>query len=253
MIITGASSGIGAATARRMARDGLRIALAARREDRLQRLAVEVGKLGGEALVVPTDVNNYAHLENMVQTALDCWGRVDILFNNAGVAYDDTLEKMTPERIQAEVQTNLVAVIWAALAVLPVMLRQKSGHIINTASLKGLVAMPDSIVYCATKFGVVGFSDSLRRQLRGTGVHVSAFCPGNTPSEIAPAYKAHAEGRPDAPKIPGLMPNTYVADQVAGLIRRPRRMLVIPKSWRPLMLLSYLSPGLTDRLAKYFT
>jgi len=253
LIITGASSGIGAATARRMARDGLRITLAARREDRLRSLAAEVKELGGEALVLPTDVNQRADLENMVQSTLDYWERVDILFNNAGVGYDDALEKMDPGKIYAEIQTNLVAVILSTQVVLPVMLCQKSGHIINNSSINGLVATPHNTVYCATKFGVVGFSEALRRKLRGTGIHVSTFCTGNTPSEITPAYKKHVDGSPDAPKLKGLMPTTYVADQVAELIRRPRRMLIIPKSWRPLISLTYLFPGLTDVLLKYFT
>jgi NADP-dependent 3-hydroxy acid dehydrogenase YdfG len=250
MIITGASSGIGAATARRMARDGLRLVLAARREDRLRSLAAEVKALSGEPLIVPTDVNHRADLENLVQSTLDCWGRVDILFNNAGVYFDDALEKMTPEKIHTELQTDLVAVIDAAQVVLPVMLRQKSGHIINTASLGGLVALPGGSIYSAAKFGVVGFSDSLRRELHGTGVQVSAFCPGFTPSELTPELKAHADGSPDAPKFLGLMPTTYVADQVADLIRRPRRMVIIPKRLHPVILIAYLFPSLADVLLK---
>jgi short-subunit dehydrogenase len=252
MIITGASSGIGAAVARRMARDGLRIALAARREDRLHSLAAEVQALGGEALVVPTDVNQRTDLEKMVQAALDRWGRVDVLMNNAGVSYDDDLAKMLPEKIYAEIHTNLIAVIDAAQVVLPVMLRQKSGHIINTASIGGLVATPRGSIYSATKSAVVAFSDALRRELGGTGVHVSALCPGFFPSELTPGLQAHVDRRADAPTYPGLMPVNYVADQVAGLIRRPRRMLVIPKRWRLLVLGAYLFPGLTDLILKTF-
>ncbi len=253
LIITGASSGIGAATARRMAREGMRITLAARREDRLRSLADEVKQLGGEALVVPTDVNNTADLENMVQATLDCWGRVDVLFNNAGLSCDVPLEKMAQEKILATVQTNLVSVILATQAVLPVMLRQKSGHIINNSSINGLVATPHNPVYCSTKFGVIGFSDALRRKLRGTGIRISIFCPGNTPSEISPAHKAHVRGVPYAPKIAGLMPTTYVADQVADLIHHPRRILLIPKRWRPFIFLARVFPLSSDGFVKYFT
>ncbi len=253
LIVTGASSGIGAATARRMAREGFRITLAARREERLHSLADEVEQLGGEALVAPTDVNVPDDLGRLVQCTLDRWGRVDILFNNAGVAYDTNLEKMPREKIQAEVQTNLTSLILAAQAVLPVMLRQKSGHIINNSSLNGLVATPYNPVYCATKFGVVGFSDSLRRGLRGTGVRVSVFCPGNTPSELTVAHHAHAKGLPYAPKITGLMPTAYVADQVAGLIRRPHRMAMVPKLWSPFILLARIFPAWSDGFIKFFT
>ncbi len=215
MIVTGASSGIGAAAARRMALDGFRLTLAARREDRLRSVAEEVQQLGGEALVVPTDVTKPANLDAMVQSTIDRWGRVDILFNNAGVNYDRPLTKMEPEKIVAEVQTNLTAAILAAQAVLPVMLEQKSGHIINNSSLNGLVATPYNPTYCATKFGIVGFSDSLRRQLKGKGIRVSVLCSGNTPSEISPFHEAHVRGAAHAPKINGLMPTSYVAGQIA--------------------------------------
>ena len=104
--------------------------------------------------------------------------------------------------------------IGCAQAVLPVMLRQKTGHIINVASIAGLIALPGSIIYSATKFAVVGFSDALRRELYGTGIHVSAFCPGFTPSEINPELKAIVEGKADLP-FPGLMPVSYVANQIA--------------------------------------
>lgn len=252
MVITGASSGIGAAVARRMARDGTRLALAARREDRLLGLAAEVNQLGGEAIVLRTDVRRRDDLERMAASTLERWGRIDILFNNAGVAHDDRLEKIPPDSIRTEIDTNLTAVIECAQVVLPAMLRQKSGHIINTSSLSGLIATPGSSIYCATKYGVVGFSDALRRELLGSGVHVSAFCPGFTPSEITPQLKAHVEGQPNAPKFFSLMPTDYVADQVAGLIRRPRRILAIPASLRVLIIFGNLFPGIADVLSNRF-
>lgn len=132
------------------------------------------------------------------------------------------------------------------------MLRQKSGHIINVASIAGLIGVPGSTVYCATKFGVNGFTDALHRELLGTGIHVSAFCPGYTPTEISPELKAIAEGRPDAPKVPGLMPISYVADQIARLIEHPRLRVVIPKTWQPLPFIADLFPALADKLIQLF-
>jgi len=252
IIITGASSGIGAATARRLARENLCLTLAARRADRLQDVARDVGELGSEALIVPTDVTNRADLHHMVKATLDRWGRIDVLLNDAGISYDEPLVDLEPDKIRMEVQVNLLALIECTQAVLPVMLEQKSGHIINVASIEGLVATPGSSVYCATKFGVFGFSDSLRRQLRGSGVHVSALCPGYTPSEITPRLKAHVEGRPDAPHHPGLMPTSYVADQIARLVRHPRRMVVLPHSWSVLVLVAFLFPGVADALVSKF-
>ena len=252
IIITGASSGIGAATARRLASENVCLTLAARRADRLQGVASDVEKLGSEALIVPTDVTNRADIHYMVQSTIDRWGRIDVLLNDAGISYDEPLVDLEPDKIRNEVQVNLIALIECTQAVLPVMLEQKSGHIINVASIEGLIATPGSSVYCATKFGVFGFSDSLRRQLRGSGIHVSAFCPGYTPSEITPRLKAHVEGRPDAPHHPGLMPTSYVADQIARLVRHPRRMVILPRSWSVLVLVAFLFPGIADALVSNF-
>jgi len=251
-IITGASSGIGAATARRLARGGMRLTLAARRQDRLKQVAADVEALGGEALIVPTDVREHADIQRMVQATLDQWGRIDALLNNAGLGHDRPLLEIQPDKIRDEVHVNLIAVIECARAVLPVMLRQKSGHIINVASMAGLIATPGGTVYSATKFGVNGFSDALRRELRGSGIQVSAFCPGYTPSEISPNLKAIAEGQPDAPRVPGLMPITYVADQIARLIRHPRRRVIIPPSWKFLVVVAFLFPGIADALVPLF-
>ena len=252
VIITGASSGIGAAVARRLALDGMRLTLAARRLDRLEQVAAEVEALGGEALVVQTDVRNRDELQRMVQATLDRWGHIDVLLNNAGLGHDRLLIRFKPEKIRDEIHINLIAIIECAQVVLPVMLRQKSGHIINVASIAGLIATPGGTVYSASKFGVNGFSDALRRELRGSGIHVSAFCPGFTPTEISPELKAISEGQPGAPRRPGLMPVTYVADQIAHLIRHPRWRVIIPPSWKFLVMVAFLFPGIADALLPLF-
>ena len=252
IIITGASSGIGAATARRLAQEQVCLTLAARRASRLEELAKEVEAAGSEALIVPTDVTQRADIQQMLQRTLERWGRVDVLLNNAGISFDEPLVELEPDKIRTEVAVNLTAVIECSQAVLPTMLRQKAGHIINVASIEGLIATPGSSVYCATKFGVFGFSDALRRQLRGSGVHVSAVCPGYTPSEITPRLKAIVDGSPDAVHHPGLMPVAYVADQIAKLVRHPRRMLVLPRSWSMLATAAFLFPGLADRFVLSF-
>jgi short-subunit dehydrogenase len=252
MIITGASSGIGAATARRLAQEQVCLTLAARRAGRLQALAKEIEASGSEVLIMPTDVTRRAELDRMVQATLARWGRVDVLLNNAGISFDEPLVQLAPDKIRAELAVNLLAVIECTQAVLPAMLQQKIGHIINVASIEGLIATPGSSVYCASKFGVFGFSDALRRQLRGTGVHVSAVCPGYTPSEITPRLKAIVDGSPAAVHHPGLMPTTYVADQIARLVKHPRRILVLPRSWSVLVTVAFLFPGLADRLVGSF-
>lgn len=253
VIITGASSGIGAATAKRLARDGMKLTLAARREDRLKEVATEVAALGGEALIVVADIRNNEDIQKVIKATLDRWGRVDVLLNNAGMGHDKSLTYTKVEKIRMEVHLNLIAVIECAQAVVPVMLKQKSGHIINVASIAGLVGVPGSTIYCATKFGVNGFTDALHRELLGTGIHVSAFCPGFTPTELSPDLKAHAEGKADAPRVPGIMPVAYVADQIARLIYRPRLRVIIPRSWSLLVWLANTFPALADKLLFMFT
>jgi short-subunit dehydrogenase len=248
VIITGASSGIGAAVARRLARDGMRLTLAARRLDRLEGVATEVKALGGEALVVQTDVRNHAEILRMVQVTLERWGCIDVLINNAGMSHDKPLFRLKAGVIREEIQLNLIAVIECTQAVLIEMLRKKSGQIINISSIAGLIATPGGSIYSATKFGVVGFSDAIRRELHGTGIQISIFCPGYTPTELSPVLKAIAEGRRDMPHPLWLMPVNYVADQIAHLIRNPRRLVIIPAQWKLLVYITFLFPGIADRL-----
>ena len=252
IIITGASSGIGAAVASRLAKDGNLLAMAARRIDNLQEVAADVKRMGGEALIIPTDVAIQEDIERMVIAVIERWGRIDVLFNNAGIGFHKGFIDMVPKEISRGVQVNLTAVMQCARAVLPFMLERKQGHIINTSSIAGLVATPGGSVYPGTKFGVVGFSDALRRELLKSGVSVSAFCPGFTPSEISPSLKAHYEGQVNPPKYPGLMQLSYVADQVTWLIDHPRRIFVIPKSWRILVETAYHFPWLADLLVPLF-
>jgi short-subunit dehydrogenase len=252
IIVTGASSGIGAATARRLARPGVQLTLAARRQDRLEQVAREIESLGAEVLVVQTDLRQHSDILRMVEWTLNKWGSIDVLFNNAGVVHDKFLIKVDPGDIQDEIRINLTAMIECAQAVIPSMLHQKSGHIVNITSMMGLVALPQSSVYSATRFGVVGFSDSLRRELRGTGIQVSMFCPGYTPTELTPGLKAIADGQPDAPRVPSLLSLSFVAEQAAWLVYHPRRLLMLPRSWRFLTIASYLLPGFTDRVAMSF-
>jgi len=115
-----------------------------------------------------------------------------------------------------------------------------------------LIATPGSTIYNASKFRVNGFSGSLRRELRGYGIFVSAFCPGYTPTEVSPELKAIAEGWHDAPHVPGLMPFTYVVDQIACLIRHPHRRVFIPPSWKLLVIIAFLFSGIANALVPLF-
>jgi NADP-dependent 3-hydroxy acid dehydrogenase YdfG len=229
VVITGASSGFGASAARMFAKEGCKVVLAARRLNRLEELAGEIREVGGEALPVATDVSQFAQVESMVGSALDAYGRIDILFNNAGFGRLDWLEVLDPVKdIQAQIAVNLLGAIWVARAVVPHMLRQKSGHIINMCSVAGWAAPPLYTVYSATKFGMRGFSEALRREVMPFNVKVSLIYPGGAKTE----FQQHI-GENEAKKhfkTPEWMRLTAddVARSVVGLAKRPRRNLITP-------------------------
>ncbi len=252
-IVTGASSGIGEASALRLAKEGMRVTLAARRADALARVAGQITAGGGEAQAVPTDVRERADIQRMLDVTLERWGRVDLLVNNAGLSYDTLLTRFDPDQLRAEVSTNLVGVIECARAVLPPMIAQRSGHIINVASIAGLVALPTGSVYSATKFGVVGFSEALGREVRRKRVYVTAFCPGFVATPFSPDLQAIAEGRRPEHARPGAMPVGYVAERIAWLARHPRRLDIVPPSWRLLVWAARTWPRLVDVVLERFS
>ena len=252
ILITGASSGIGAATARRFAREGYRVVLAARRLDRLQALAEALRSNGGQVLAVATDMSKLEQIQELARTSLATYGRIDILFNNAGFGCLDWLEELEPEHgVQELIQVNLTGLIWMAQAALPSMLKQRSGHIINMSSVAGLVAPPTYTVYAATKFGARGFSEALRREVRLCGIHVSGIYPGVVVTEFA----GHAGfQRKTGINSPGWL--TLSAEQVAEAVwqlsRHPRQMLVIPWTYRPVYWFNTLFPGAVDWIVETF-
>lgn len=229
VIVTGASSGFGAAAARLFAKNGCKVVLAARRLDRLNELAREIIGSGGQALTISMDVSQPLQIEAMVASAIDSYGQIDILFNNAGFGRLDWFENLDPVMdIQTQITVDLLGVIWAARMVLPQMYKQRAGHIINMCSIAGWVVPPLYSVYSAAKFGVRGFSEGLRRESTPYGVKVSVVYPGGAATE----FESHI-GENNAKqhfRTPGWLKLSAddVARSVVGLARRPRRHLVIP-------------------------
>ncbi len=251
VLITGASSGFGADAARQFAREGCIIVLAARRMDRLTALAEEIRASGGEAFAIPLDVTEPSQIEEAVQTVLDRFGRVDVLFNNAGFGRLDWFERLDPlEDIDAQIDVNLRGVIQMARAVLPSMLSRRAGTIINMSSVAGRIAAPLYTVYAATKYGVRGFTDALYIELEPFGIHVCGIYPGPANTE----FGQHSGDNPIKRNLsvfdPLYMTSGYVARRVVGLAKHPRRSLVIPGWFHPILVFDYLFPGLVDWFLK---
>ncbi|HEY1014271.1 MAG TPA: SDR family oxidoreductase [Herpetosiphonaceae bacterium] len=242
VVLTGASSGIGAATARHLARAGARIVLAARDRAALERVAREVEALGGEALVAPTDVRLQADCEALVAACLERWGRIDILINNAGLGYSLPVGQLIAAEVEAQLATNLLGVIWCCNAAVPLMLAQGGGAIINIGSVAGRVGVPLASVYCATKFGLDGFTQSLRSEVSRQGVAVSLLNPGFVATDFS---RRASRGAADTRQRPGPeMSADEVALAIMALIRRPRRQVVMTWPYRLLTGIGRLAPGL---------
>jgi len=246
MLITGASSGIGEATAHLFGREGYRLVLAARRADRLEELADQIRRAGGQALPVAADVSRLDDIQNLVRIALTNFSRIDLLYNNAGFGRLDWLEDLEPASdIQSQIQVNLLGVIQTTRAVLPYMIAQRSGHIINMASVAGFVATPTYSVYAASKFAVRGFTQALRREVGIWGIHVSGIYPGGVRTEFS--QHAHIRRRTKTTTPAALR---LEADQVAKVVlsvaRRPRRAVIIPWPLIPAVWVNALFPRFVD-------
>lgn len=227
-MITGGSAGIGEAVARIFSAKGYRVALASRRIDRLDSLAADLRLAGGTVVTIQADVTNPQDIERTVSRTLAEFGQIDVLFNNAGFGRIEPLEKLDPDRdIKAQVETNLLGLILMSRAVLPHMLASRHGHIINMSSIAGLIAPPDYSVYSATKFGVRGFTEALRRELRPKGIQVSGIYPGWVRTEFSTIARIDPKTGVLTPQFLR-MEACQVARAVWSLVRRPRRMLTIP-------------------------
>jgi NADP-dependent 3-hydroxy acid dehydrogenase YdfG len=177
-VVTGAGRGIGHATAMALAREGVTVVLAARTRQQLAATAAEIRETGGAALAIPTDVTQDAAVEAMVEQAVAELGRLDILVTAAGVASFGPVSGTKPTDWDGMLAVNLRAVMVTCRAVLPIMIRQRRGTIINVASVAAQRPIPGAAVYTATKAGVVGFSRVLAEELRSEGVRVGVLVPG---------------------------------------------------------------------------
>ncbi len=251
VFITGASSGFGAEAARQFAREGCRVILTARRLDRLEALAREIRASGGQAYAIGLDVTEQSQIDEVIQTVLENFGQIDILFNNAGFGRLKWFEALDPVMdIDAQIDVNLRGLIQVTRAVLPSMLARRSGHIINNSSVSGLIGAPLYTLYAATKYGIRGFTDALRREVGPFGVRVSGLYPG--PAETEFSQHTGGPGVKSTLKLPPWisMSAAYVARRTVGLAKRPRRTLIIPWWFQIVTGFDAIFPGAVDWIVK---
>jgi len=251
VVLTGASEGIGRALALRLARERARLVLSARNAERLASLASECAALGAEALVAPADASSRRGSEALAETALAHFGRIDVLILNAGSTMWSRLDELADvDLLERLVRTNYLGAAWLTRRALPAIV-QAQGRIVAVASVAGLVGLPTRTGYAASKHAMIGFFDSLRIELAGSGVSVTVVAPDFVRSEIH-KRAIGPDGKPLG-ESPLADQDIMSADECAGLIieaaRARRRMVVTSGRGRILRILKLLAPSLVDRLA----
>jgi NADP-dependent 3-hydroxy acid dehydrogenase YdfG len=184
VVITGASSGLGEATARLLSAEGATVVLGARRVERLQKLADELTTNGGKALVVATDVTHVEQVKKLVDSAVQKCGRIDVMINNAGIMPHSPLERLKIDDWNRAIDVNIKGVLYGIAAALPHMKQQKFGHIINVSSVAGHKVTPNGAVYCATKHAVRALSEGLRAEVKPYNIRTTIISPGAVATEL---------------------------------------------------------------------
>jgi short-subunit dehydrogenase len=247
VLVTGASSGIGEAVARRLALEGLRVVLVARREDRLDALASDITAAGGEALPVVADLTEEAGRVRVVEASRLAFGPPDILVNNAGFGWYGFGADMPWSVARQMIRVNAEAAVQLSLMLLPEMRRRDSGHVINVSSIAGSLPNQGVALYSATKSFLDSFTTALYRELRGTHVHLSLVKPGPVTTEFFEVAARKSSGR----RVPAerlAVKVSAIVDCIWSLLNRPRRVAYVPSM---LSLVPWVEPSLgwlIDRL-----
>ncbi len=185
VIVTGASSGIGFATALALSKEGAKVAIGARRIDRLEKLQNEILQNGGQVILQKLDVTQKSDCDSFVDAVIKKWGTVDILINNAGLMPLSFIKKLKVDEWDRMIDVNIKGVLYCTASVLPIMLEKKSGHIVNISSVAGRIVFPAGSVYCATKHAVTAFSEGLRQELSPrSNIRVTIIEPGVVATDL---------------------------------------------------------------------
>ena len=252
-LITGASSGIGAALARELARDGVDLVLTARREDRLRELAREIETTGRRALAVSCDVTRDGDLERAVAAAVERFGRLDIAIANAGFGVAGPVQDLTLDDFRRQMETNVFGVLRTLYASLP-ELRKTRGQFVIVGSVSGHVPTPATSAYCMSKFAVRGLAESIHDELAASGVAVTLVSPGFVDSDIR-RVDNHGKVREEAPDpVPAWLrvPTHRAARTIVRAIHRRRREVVVTGHGKALVFLYRHAPWLLEFLIARF-
>lgn len=244
VVVTGASSGIGRAAALEFARRGANLVLAARRAELLDEVTRACRALGVDCTTAVTDVTRRSECERLIEMA----GSVDVLVNNAGFAIFDPIESARPDDLEAMMQTNYFGAVWCTQAVLPQMLARGAGMIVNVASIAGIMGYARMGGYCATKFAMIGFSETLRDEVLGRGVRVAMICPGTVETQFF--VKAERGKMPGASRLILAIKPEQVARAVVDAAEDGRYRRILPVGAAMFMRLKELFPRLAHVLMR---
>jgi NADP-dependent 3-hydroxy acid dehydrogenase YdfG len=246
--ITGASPGIGRATALRLAADGASLAICARRRGRLDDVAREIARAGGKAMPFEADVTSEAEMTAFVGRAIEHFGHLDVMMCNAGFGLYGAIDQVASDRIRRIMDVNYHGTVFAIRAALPAFRRQQRGHIVIVSSIVGKRGVPYMAAYSATKFAQVGLAESLRAELTGTGIHVTTVCPISTETEFFEVTAKESGFRSEA-RGPRQQASD-VANAIARVLDHPAPEVYPYRMSRGLVLLTAIAPGFSDRLVK---
>ena len=244
--ITGASAGIGRATALRLARDGASVAICARRRDRLEAVAEEIIRAGGTALPVVADVTSDADMDRFVGQTTARWGQLDVMMCNAGYGLYGIIDTIRLEQMRAVMEVNYLGTYNAARAALPIFRRQQQGHLIVVSSIVGKRGVPFMGAYSATKFAQAGLAECLRAEVAGTSIHVSVVYPVSTETEF---FEVMTRQSGFATRARGPRQSADdVANAIAQAIERPVAEVYPLRKARGLAILNAIAPAFCDRI-----
>ena len=245
VIVTGASSGIGASTAKLFAKEGAITVLVARTEAKLLEVSDDIQKNGGTSLIIPTDISMESQVNDMVERVYQKFGRIDLLFNNAGTSHVGTVasENFVPD-LKDMMRIDLLGTVFCVKAVLPIMKTQGHGHIINMSSVVGLKSFARFTGYSSIMHAITGFTDGLRQELQDTGIRVSIIHPALTQTSLLDHI--HPKEMPKPFKVMTPIHPSAVAKKLVEGILKSKRKIIVPFQPKVLLFFNALSVQLGD-------